>query len=387
LAVLAVAVAAAIWRPHPVVCILQEDCGNCVDDDGDGLVDRKDVVDCTPPANGGNLGIGDPVVGKTLTKCQAGIQKAGARYVLAKLKGMHACTRLASSCVQLGKPGCQSKAEAGCEKALGKVNVAGNKFEAALRKACEADGPSREDLAAPAGLGFAAEEVPCEATFASTSDILACIHRQHGCRAEQLVGVSVPRASDLLAFAGQNPAVRYPCLATVAPPNGVLTGVAGEKTKALIKCEKTIQKAAVTLVSTAAKAIHGCVHALTTCLQVKPTDVKCLEKARGKCIEQIGKLNHPATAIRTKLGRQVAKGCTDPSLSPADIGSDVGLGFDRQIFRCATLDIFDADLESRAQCLAAQLECEGGQILERAVPRIRELGELIPIFIPGISVL
>ena len=384
---LLVVAAVAIWRPHPVVCFLTEDCGNCVDDDGDGLVDRKDP-DCTLPADGGNVGIGNPVAGKALTKCQSGIQKAGVSYVLAKLKGMHKCLNLASSCIQLGKTNCQSKAEAGCEKVLEKVDVAGDKLEAVLGKACETNGPSLDDLKLSTGLGFGAEEIPCGGSFGSTSDVLVCIRREHSRRAERMVGISVPRATDLLVFAGQNPAVRYPDLAEVAPSNGVLSGVPASEAKALLKCEKTIQKATVTLTSTAAKAIHACVNAVTTCLQTKPNNPTCIDpKADRKCVKLVGKLVHPVTGLRTKLATQIAKGCNDPSLNVDDIGSDAGLGFNRQNFRCSLFDFLDTDLASRAQCLGVQLECEGGQIVEREAPRVREFGALIGILLPGLSFL
>jgi hypothetical protein len=54
-----------------------EDCGNCVDDDGDGKVDRADP-DCLPvPADGGGAGVGDPDTGKALDKCAKAIRKIG----------------------------------------------------------------------------------------------------------------------------------------------------------------------------------------------------------------------------------------------------------------------------------------------------------------------
>src|SRR5690606_4419779 len=56
-----------------------ETCDNCVDDDGDGAIDRADS-DCPPPANGGGVGLGD-ARGKSALKCQKAINKAGKMLV------------------------------------------------------------------------------------------------------------------------------------------------------------------------------------------------------------------------------------------------------------------------------------------------------------------
>jgi hypothetical protein len=53
-----------------------EDCENCVDDDGDGKIDRADP-DCAPPANGAGAGVGDAATAKAVDKCAKAIRKVG----------------------------------------------------------------------------------------------------------------------------------------------------------------------------------------------------------------------------------------------------------------------------------------------------------------------
>src|SRR5262249_20588222 len=52
-----------------------EDCENCIDDDGDGKIDRDDP-DCAAPANGAGAGIGGDA-GKAVDKCAKTIRKVG----------------------------------------------------------------------------------------------------------------------------------------------------------------------------------------------------------------------------------------------------------------------------------------------------------------------
>src|SRR5262249_5733207 len=94
-----------------------ENCDNCIDDDGDGLVDRADP-DCAPPANGAGAGIGDKDAGKAADKCAKTIRKAGAKLTANHVKQLGACEKAVADCVQL-KPGdaaCLAKAKATCGK-------------------------------------------------------------------------------------------------------------------------------------------------------------------------------------------------------------------------------------------------------------------------------
>src|SRR5436853_5396505 len=55
-----------------------ENCENCLDDDGDGAVDRADD-DCPAPADGARAGLADVAAAKTLDRCHDTLQRAGAK--------------------------------------------------------------------------------------------------------------------------------------------------------------------------------------------------------------------------------------------------------------------------------------------------------------------
>ena len=74
-----------------------EDCENCIDDDGDTLVDRADP-DCALPANGAGVGVGDAKVGKAVDKCGKTIRKVGAKLASNRLKQLGACEKAVADC-------------------------------------------------------------------------------------------------------------------------------------------------------------------------------------------------------------------------------------------------------------------------------------------------
>jgi len=370
--------------------VVAEQCDNCVDDDGDDRVDREDP-DCLTPANGGNQGIGDATRGKVLTGCEKAIQRAGQSFVLAKVKRMQKCLDIASTCVQL-KPddgACRAKAIVGCGKGLAGIGADALKLEAAILKACDADGQGLPDLLDLKGIGFAAEQASCAAegtaSLGTVASVAGCIRAQHSCRAEHLVAIAAPRAGELLAFAGRQPGAEFPCLGDVA---GAISGNSGvtpaPKAKALFKCGKTIEKVAVDLTKARAKSAQSCILAGMTCLQVKSDDLLCLPKASIKCGKLLDKLNDPANGTLAKLGEKLVNVCSDPELSPVDIGDPTGLGFYEQMLRCGELGFGSPGVDGLVECLNAQLLCNAGRIAEREVPRVRELATLLGVEIPGI---
>jgi len=257
---------------------------------------------------------------------------------------MQKCLNIASTCVQL-KPddgACRAKAIVGCGKALAGIGADALKLEGTLLKACDADGQGLPDLLDLKGIGFAAEQAPCAtegtASLGTVASVAGCIRAQHSCRAEHVVAIAAPRAGELLAFAGRQPGAEFPCLGDVAGAVSGNTGVIpAPKAKALFKCGKTIEKVAVDLTKARAKSAQSCIIAGMTCLQLKSDDLLCLPKASIKCGKLLDKLNDPANGTLAKLGDKLVTVCSDPELSPFDLGGSAGLGFDAQMFRCGEL--------------------------------------------------
>ncbi len=356
--------------------IFVENCGNCVDDDGDDLVDRKDP-DCAPVANGGNAGLGDVTRGKAVAKCGKTIQKAGTKLVLGTMKQMQKCTQAAAACIQLkpGDPACQAKAAATCDKIQGAIRTGINKAEDTIEQ-CDPDGLTHPDLVSLQGLGFSAED--CNS---GTTGLIAgnCVVDQHLCRAQHLVGIGTPRARELMIFGGLDPDSDFPCLNEVAQADGGNSSVDPTHAKALLKCGKTIDKLSLALLGAAAKTVQSCFDAGIACLQVKPTDPACLTKARAKCDKGFGKLQDPSKGTIAKIATKFLKVCSaSANLSLIDLGGTSGLGLSSQIPRCDALEASGID-----RCFGEQAFCEGGYVIERQIPRARELLDLLGVELLG----
>ena len=115
-----------------------EDCENCVDDDGDTLVDRADP-DCTAtrerrraPASA------TPRSARPSTSARRRSARSATKLASNRLKQLGACEKAVADCVQL-KPGdaaCLAKAQAKCTKARTALPTAEAKLTAAIAKAC-----------------------------------------------------------------------------------------------------------------------------------------------------------------------------------------------------------------------------------------------------------
>jgi hypothetical protein len=366
-----------------------EDCGNCVDDDQDLLVDRDDP-DCPPRADGAGAGLDDPKrQGKPALACQKALGKAGAKHAAATLKRLQKCTGAVFTCVQK-KPDddtCLPKAGAGCAKLL--AGRAGDraKVAKAAGKACGSPKLAPADLLGAAGLGFAAEVAGCApfggGDLASVGDVATCLQGQHECRAEALLGQQLPRAAELLALAGRDPAVDAPCLAAGIDAGGDGVGDPKARGAALAKCQGALAKAAVKFLGQKQKLVQKCATAVAVCLQQKRDDPKCLPKARATCGKQIAAIARPGGGVEAKLAAAVAKACGAPRVALADLLAPAGLGFDARSDECAALGVAGlATLGDVATCVVRLHECRAEQLLDLQTPRLRELLDLGEVTLP-----
>ncbi len=351
-----------------------EDCENCVDDDGDGLIDRADD-DCVPaPANGSGLGVGDPASAKALDKCAKAIRKVGAKLTSTTLTALQACLRAVGDCVQL-KPGdakCLTSAVAKCGKGRSALAGADTKLTAAVTKTCGEPAVAASNLGLATGLGFAGETAVCGRRgvvgLASVSDVAECVRRQHACGAERLIGFAVPRAAELLTLGGWDVASALPCLENVSV--GGQAGVVAAKQKALRKCDLTVQKASAKLVSGRTKISQACAATVFTCAQTKPGDADCLAKAATKCSQSFGGL----AKIESAFGAAIAKACGASPLEIADLRANEGLGLGTRDDECAAFGVASlTTLDAVTTCLARHLACRVDQSLENESPRFVEL--------------
>ena len=74
------------------------------------------------------------------------------------------------------------------------------------------------------------------------------------------------------------------------------------------------------------------------------------------------------------MAAKVVKACGLPKLAPADLLDATGLGFATHASECAALGVTPLDSAAQvAACVAHHQACRAEQMLERTVPRLREL--------------
>lgn len=355
---------------------MAEICDNCIDDDGDGLVDRDDDG-CPARADGGGAGLGNAKRGKAVVKCQKAAGTAGTSLALGKQKQLAGCVAALQKCVQ-EKPGdaaCIAKAAAKCATSVAKIAALQAKLEAAVRKACGAPALAAADLLAVAGVGFQADAAACTAvgvaSLATAADVALCVARRDACTSERLLALDAPRTRELLLLAGIDPD-DFGCLASGADGGGQGVG-APARAKLVAKCAGGLPKAAATYVKLRAGALQGCAQKVAQCVQEKPGDPKCLPKAQASCAKLGAKLEGPKGAA-TKATAAIAKACAG---DVADVVAAIGIGAGSAAAHCAALGVGSlATIGDVAECVVRDHACRTGQLLDAAIPRASEFLEL-----------
>jgi hypothetical protein len=349
-----------------------EDCENCIDDDGDGLVDRDDP-DCPAPANGAKRGLTDPAAGHEVDRCGRAIQRAGAKLASLHLKLVATCLTATATCVQTrpADGACLAAAATSCGTRLDKLAGARSVLDLALQDSCSPPDVSSADLLGATGLGFGSETVPCRnrgtTTLTSIGDVSTCVERQQECVADRVIGATVPRAAELLALAGRDVASEFPCLAIGA--NGGGTGIADAKGRALRRCDDAIHRASAKLVDARVTALQSCSAAVFSCVQTRGTAAGCSADAQPRCARTFTKL----AAFDAALTDAVARSCTG-GLDVTDLTSSQGLGFGALAGRCAAFGVPSLGSASDvASCIVRDLQCRTRQLVESESPRLSEL--------------
>lgn len=362
-----------------------ERCDDCIDDNGDGLVDYDDP-DCQARADGNGAGFGQPKPeGKALVKCGKTLQAAGTKLASARVKHLQKCLSPIFACVQL-KPNddaCLAKAKTTCAKELGALAKDRATLAAKVGKACAEPAVAVAALQDAAGLGYGNESERCAArgvgALAAVGDVATCVANLHQCDAEAAVGFEVPRAAELLALLERDPAVDAPCLPFAS--SAFSRGLADlDRAKAAVACTKGITKSGAGFLGAKQKLVQKCASAVTACVQAKPADAACLPKAQKTCAKAVAKITAP-NGLEAKLAAGVAKKCG--ALSLADLTGTDGLGYQDRTGECAALAGPLASAADVAACVVRQHECRAERLLESQTPRLHELLDLGGVTLPG----
>src|SRR6185369_5008721 len=159
-----------------------------------------------------------------------------------------------------------------------------------------------------------------------------------------------------------------PQAATPSPtPNGnPLTA------KAADKCQRGIKRAAAVFVAKRLKSFDKCANGVLKCLQEKPGEDTCLDKATINCS---GEMIGTRGVLETTFRNAVADKCEDDTgLTVADLLDPNGLGFDGVASECeAILGAPIASIDDVASCILGQHECTAERMFEAQEPRVGEL--------------
>jgi hypothetical protein len=368
-----------------------EICDNCIDDNGDGIVDRDDPQ-CVPFADGFGAGIGDDSKkhGAAVAKCQAAIQAAGVRLATVTRARLQQCADGVFKCIQQ-KPddtACLAKARARCVKQTAALADGPQSLAAKLRiKIAKSCGPkkgvprvSREDLCDATGLGFLGELHACDDPTGPVAAVLTEVgdHLVHEgrCRIAQLFTASTPRGFELLTL-GDLHISEDECLDGGRDITAL--GLGNPVGKAAAKCEKSIGASSKTFFNKVTSSYRRCAAAVFRCVQQKPNDSRCRAKAERRCQKLTATLFDGPRSAEGRMRSSIGRACGARKGKPALLGPDQlselsGLNYGSLESRCNALGVSSVQsLDGINECMVRQYVCRAEQVLTSQAPRTHEL--------------
>jgi hypothetical protein len=137
--------------------------------------------------------------------------------------------------------------------------------------------------------------------------------------------------------------------------------------KVAAKCQSTINKRAATFLKNKLRSLAKCTNAAFKCVQAQPVEKRdaCLAKAGGTCGKQLAKISRE----EAKLAQSIVRKCA--ALGPGNLGDEAGLGYGLSGAECALGA--QGTVDDVAACVVAQYECRAEALLERQMPRAKEL--------------
>ncbi len=144
--------------------------------------------------------------------------------------------------------------------------------------------------------------------------------------------------------------------------------------KAADKCQVAINKASAKFASQTLKYHEKCYDAVFKCVQTKPGDQKCIDKAAAKCTKEV-QIKRPKN--EAKLLGAIQKKCT----SFADLMSDDGLGYNALAATCTDAGFPLSGVNAIAGCVRELSECHAERMFGAQMPRARGFAIQEPITI------
>jgi hypothetical protein len=311
----------------------------------------------------------DDADARPAVKCATALRSAAGAHVRAAFAGGAKCAATVLRCIQRDPDdaACLTRATKVCAKTGAKIDSGVEKLAAVVAKNC-----ARVGLAgarAAAGLGFETAAAPCSDLGEPLDDLTGigrCVARAHTCGAAALLDVAVPRAGEALRFVGQS-VLPAACLPDRGGTGLGLGAPKGDGTR-LLACQAAVSSGMAKILQARLARTSRCVGALFACVQQRPSDEACLDRARRACAAGDAKV----AAAETKLTTRVAMRC-GPVAFDVLAGAD-GAGLAALAGTCAAHGVAAlASLDDYRECLRRAAACGAGALAAVASPRAAEL--------------
>ncbi len=140
--------------------------------------------------------------------------------------------------------------------------------------------------------------------------------------------------------------------------------------KAVVGCQKAIDKAAKTYGTATVAGLQKCIEGVFTCVQLKTNDPICEIKATAACDKQFVKIEQAAVKLRATIGKK----CSAADVPYATLRLPEALATDSLAPACAPLGVASLDsLESYTECVYRIAQCSASDIARGAAPRIEDM--------------
>lgn len=145
-----------------------------------------------------------------------------------------------------------------------------------------------------------------------------------------------------------------------------------DKAKSANKCQIILERTGADVAVEALDALRDCVGPVLKCVQTKPGDAGCLDKARKGCTEQLDL----AAAEKIRMLDAIARKCAT-DLTIDEMLDPLGLDFASLVDECKKeFGVQVTDVATLGQCVAQQHACELERMFGFEMPRAASLLEV-----------
>jgi len=187
-------------------------------------------------------------------------------------------------------------------------------------------------------------------------------------------GLTPPTRATILGLLALRPLaailITVASLGATFPERAAAQGLDTRTAKAVVGCQKAVDKAAKTYGTAVVAGLQKCIEGVFTCVQLKTNDPVCEIKATAACDKQFIKIDQAAVKMRATIGKK----CSAADVPYATLRLPEALGTDAVAPACVPLGVASLDtLESYTECVYRMAQCGASDIVRGAAPRIEDM--------------